>query len=400
MVTKWPATSTWCASVVACCLVAACNGDRGSAALPAPVTGAPVSMAAAARLSVGVIEGDSLQEFDRVVTPFLLPDGRLVVPLAGAGAIRVFGPTGAFVETLGRSGEGPGEFGSLSQAWPRGDTIEAFDSRLSRITQFLPDGSTDVVALERVRSAEIAVPGALADGWLLMGVAHVAEDGRDRIAAHRYACDGAHLGEIARIDGFLRYTFPGGRAPHPLSPRSVMAVARGELYMAETLTASIHVLNPAGDTVREISWQPPSSPAPGAMLRRVIDTAVARSAADGADRTRQRLEAAAIPEHVSAFWDFMVDDEGFIWIRPYEPVRDAAALGGLSGRGVPGWTHDVRWDIITRDGAAAGHIMVPAGLEPMQITADAVVGIHRDEFGVESVRVHDLSRHRASEETS
>ena len=39
-----------------------------------------------------------------------------------------------------------------------------------------------------------------------------------------------------------------------------------------------------------------------------------------------------------------------------------------------------------------GSVELPSELEPHQITSDAVVGIVRDELGVESVRVHSLER--------
>jgi hypothetical protein len=50
--------------------------------------------------------------------------------------------------------------------------------------------------------------------------------------------------------------------------------------------------------------------------------------------------------------------------------------------------------IIGPDGRQMGTIDVPPEIEPTYITADAVVGIARDELGVESVRVHALRRAR------
>src|SRR5687768_15597263 len=113
------------ALAIVTCVLAACGGDRtASTALPA---GAPVAIADSARLQLGVISGDSILEFDRVTTPFVLADGRVVVPLRGKSVIRVFAPDGSHQATLGRYGEGPGEFTALGGAWARGDTIEALD---------------------------------------------------------------------------------------------------------------------------------------------------------------------------------------------------------------------------------------------------------------------------------
>jgi hypothetical protein len=73
----------------------------------------------------------------------LLPDGRLVEvedPRAiGVPIIRLFGARGEFVRTLGRDGEGPGEYLTLQTAmWH--DTLVIQDQRLARTTFMTLDG--------------------------------------------------------------------------------------------------------------------------------------------------------------------------------------------------------------------------------------------------------------------
>jgi hypothetical protein len=96
-----------------------------------------------------------------------------------------------------------------------------------------------------------------------------------------------------------------------------------------------------------------------------------------------------VPERLSVFWKFIVDDAGFIWIRDYEPRLHAAALGGLNPGGVG---QGGRYRVLSAEGDAAAMIDVPPDLELVRITADAVVGISRDALGVERVRVHRLRR--------
>ena len=63
------------------CLLLACGGpESGGVPAGSIPAGAPLGIDGAARLGLGVVDGDTLQEFDRVRTPFLLPDDRLVVP--------------------------------------------------------------------------------------------------------------------------------------------------------------------------------------------------------------------------------------------------------------------------------------------------------------------------------
>jgi len=364
------------------------RSDTGSAAPAVP--GAPVGIEAVSALSVGVLGGDSHQEFDGVVRPFLLPDGRLVVPNSGGYDIRVFAEGGVFLEGLGGRGEGPGEFMYLSAAWPRGDTIEAFDGDLRRITRFLPDGSTEVVPIAGGEYPDLGLgAGPLGRGWTLGGVTAAGFGQRDRISVHHFDRDGGHLGELVSVGGIVRYSAGNFGGPEPLSPRSVVVADGTHLYFGDTLEPVIRRTSAPGTADGEIAWEPAESLAVRDALDRVIDQAVSEAPADEASVTRARHEAAPVPDELSVFWDFLVDPEEFLWIQPYEPLAHAFALGG---RYVGGVGSGGAWSVISLDGRPAGSIEVPDGLELTQITRTVVVGIRRNELGVESVHVHRIRR--------
>lgn len=92
-----------------------------------------------------------------------LSDGRyILVTMTNPQRLAVFGSNGFLVHVIGREGEGPGEFRALRFVWTaRGDTIEAFDTFLRRLTRFTPDyrlvdirqvdifGGFDVLAMDR-----------------------------------------------------------------------------------------------------------------------------------------------------------------------------------------------------------------------------------------------------------
>ena len=386
--------------------LAGCAAEPDAEPVGGPLAGAPLEIEAVPALSVGVLGGDLHQEFDRVVRPFVLPDGRLVVPNSGTQDIRVFSADGAFLEGLGGRGEGPGEFLYLSVAWPRADTIEAFDSRLRRVTRFLPDGSTEVVPISGGEYPDLGLgAGPLGRGWALGGVIAGGHGERDRIAVHHFDRDGSHLGELVSVGGIVRYSAGNyGGGPEPLSPRSVVVSDGTYLYFGDTLEPVIRRTSAPGAADGEIAWEPTESPAVRDALDRVIDLAASRALADGAlagqasadqapadqaSAVRARHEAAPVPDELSVFWDFLVDPEGFLWIQPYEPLAHAFALGG---RYVGGADNGGIWSVIAMDGGRAGSIEVPEGLELTQVTRTSVVGIRRDELGVESVHVHPVRR--------
>jgi hypothetical protein len=354
--------------------------------------GAPVSIEPTPCLSVGALDGDPMVELDRVVTPFLLPDGSLAVPTIGASSIRIFAPDGAFVRSLGGPGEGPGEFSYLAAAWPRGDTIEAFDLYQQRLIRFFPSDSAETIPLREARQS--AVYGMLGEGWATMVLA-ANMGGRDEMTVRAMSRnrtlmrDTLTLLEVAITDGMHREETPGISGPHPLTPTALVAVHDGQIYVGETLTPLLSVYAADGRLLRQIPV-PLQAPRGGAdLLRQVVDSVVTLAEEGQQTATRERWGSYRVPDRLSVFWALVVDELGFVWVRPYDPIAHALALGGLpSNRGGPGG----RWLVLDPGGVEVGWIDVPDGFEPLSITADAVVGMHRDELDVESVRVHRLRR--------
>jgi hypothetical protein len=368
-------------------LFVGCGPSADTAARVDLPAGAPLQVLGTPTACVGVVSGDTLQEFDRVVTPFLLPDQRLVVPLAGSREIRLFDLHGEYLTSLGRPGEGPGEFSSLGAAWRRGDTIEVFDGDLLRITRFLPSGEAEVILLDRVPSAQAAVPGAPSFGWVIGGVATAGMGQRDQVALHRFDRSGTHLGEIARFEGMARYRVANFSGPDPLSPKTVFAVGGGRIYAGETLTPTLHVFSPDGSPEREVTWDPGVPLSAEIAYRRVVEEVVSRADPDRAQEIRQRLDAFPRPERVSVFWSAILDEEGFLWIRPFDPLQHALELGMFHRPG-----HGGEWLVFSPSGERLGSVVMPPQLEPSSITSDAVVGVQRDEMDVESVCVYRLAR--------
>jgi hypothetical protein len=123
-------------------------------------------------------------------------------------------------------------------------------------------------------------------------------------------------------------------------------------------------------------------------IRRVRDVL---GAADQSDQSKAgvtaRLNALGPSAAASAFWDFRLDDRGFTWIREYDPARHAVPFGGLESSGPGG-----RWNVFDRDGFYRATIEMPNDFELQSISGNLVVGIRRDAFDVESVRVYKLLR--------
>ncbi|MDT8368891.1 MAG: hypothetical protein RQ745_06760, partial [Longimicrobiales bacterium] len=232
-------------------------------------------------------------------------------------------------------------------------------------------------------------------GWVVAGVAYGNFGRRDRIEVYRVGRDGADAALVDSVLAMARYGILTGPSPfggvHPLSPTSHLAVRDGRIYLAESLTPRIRVFDAgSGEHLRDIEWEVTPAGEPEEVFRAVVGETLARAAPERQATLRRQLEVAEVPDSIPLFWKLRVDSEGFIWIRPYEPMTHAFGLGSgvTGGTAAPGGT----WLVLTPDGSEVARVEVPPDLEIEQITRDAVVGIARDEFDVETVRVHPLRR--------
>jgi len=64
-------------------------------------------------LSIGLVEGDDVYQFSRIIGVRRFSDGRIAVANQGSDEVRIFDVQGKWLRTIGRRGDGPGEFQSL-----------------------------------------------------------------------------------------------------------------------------------------------------------------------------------------------------------------------------------------------------------------------------------------------
>ena len=105
-------------------------------------------------LRIGSLD-DTCEAFGKVMSLAVDGDGRIYVADSQASDIRVFSPQGECVRTLGRSGEGPGEFRMLAGiVWQPPGFLWAIDSVGERFTVF--DSLGTVLATHPLRLGRAA----------------------------------------------------------------------------------------------------------------------------------------------------------------------------------------------------------------------------------------------------
>jgi hypothetical protein len=83
------------------------------------------------------------------------------------------------------------------------------------------------------------------------------------------------------------------------------------------------------------------------------------------------------PNVLPAYDRVLVSADGEVWAQVHEP--DIAA------------PHD--WDVFDAEGHYLGKVYVAAGVYPLVVTGNAIVGIWRDSLGVEHVQAYRFARH-------
>jgi hypothetical protein len=342
---------------------------------PTPYTPLPAPV-----LTIGT-EGDPDYEFVSITAAFRLPNGAIAVADRQTTSIRIYSDKGLLTGKLGRQGEGPGEFRSISELFVTGDTLTTFDSRLFRLTHYLAGGT--LVGTQPVRTAEdrrVHVTGRLASGRWLVTTPH-SPSWTQGPGVYR---DTLQVGLLApAASGPVRWlgSFPGASlfAYMPGENKSQWAV--GWLFFAPTsLVELVGDTVVVGDTgVPELKYYRPD----GRLLRQVALPIAAP------DLSRHRAEArdealtqqGANPGYIQASYeaprpaphyrDVLVASDGQLWIRLFE---DRPA--GL-----------VPYVILDAAGNVRARISLPARSRVLSVQRPWVLVILRDDNDVERLGV-------------
>lgn len=348
-------------------------------------------------LVVGQAEGEETHLLSRVGDALTLPDGGLAVADGGSGQLRLYGPDGSFRGSFGGPGEGPGEFRQLSAPLVllEDGGFLLWDLRLRRITRAGPGlalaGTTTLEPVEGTTG--MLLQGRFGDGSLLVsevrGAPPLSGEFRDTLRLHRAGSDGAPLNPLLVVGGGggeLR--IDGG--PDPATIRSISVIrtpmgvqtfaAAGDSLLVAGSSAAFEARVVQRDgTLRRIHRLMTSRTPLGAAERAAfIDDRAAAS--PNPEATRTFYEEVTFPTEMPAFDQFLLDPEGFLWLRAFHPsFREGNAT----------------WHVLDPGGAWVANVETPGRLRVTRIGADEVLGVFEDDLGVESVRRYRLERRAA-----
>jgi hypothetical protein len=333
-----------------------------------------------------------------VVAASRLSDGRIAIVLSRDTQVKYYSETGEHLRTVGGSGDGPGEYRRiLSATRLPGDTMLVI-ALTPGMTWLTPHG-------DYVRSLPVNVAGGtrhpcrfsegpmafLDDGRMLLGFEE--DTGRPGCGTPN---DGLHRGTVlVEVDDYARRRFDTlailagmervGRDQRVYGATTLVA-ARGErVYIADSATDTIRVFDSGG---RRSIWRTTLDrlAVPGEATRERVQR---RTYSDG----RVEVREFNYPKWYPRVGRILVDATDHLWMMQYptfvRPMPSTVLTTPIYFVVESGGAH---WVVLDPSGHPVAQVRTPPGLFPLEIGEDYVLGVVRDRFDVETVRLYSLVR--------
>ncbi|NIO33140.1 MAG: hypothetical protein GTN75_15290 [Gemmatimonadetes bacterium] len=347
-------------------------------------------------LSIGSVDGSPDHLLYQVIGAVRLPGGRIVIANEGSLELLFYDEDGNLLHRVGGRGGGPGEFQSLEWLSRHGpDSVLAVDVWNQRVSYFDADGNFGrSVRLEP--NAEIPFPrpvGVFGDGSLLatQGTFSLGGDPPVRVERtlhplFRYEADGRTailLGSFPGPEWVIAPVGPVGqweRRRRPFGSETAFAAAGDRFYVGDNATYEIRAYSATGRLIQVMRRAAIPITLEQADIQAFEDSALA--VGDARRRRQMRVlfdNLPAPPRTYPAYApDIQVDGDLNVWVRKSSRAGDQLS----------------EWSVFSAAGELLGTVVMPPGIDVLDIGADYVLGLQRDELGVEYVRKFRLRRDR------
>lgn len=354
-------------------------------------------------LAIGGADGTGPSEFADIWGVARTADGHIVASDAPEQELRVFDAAGRHLHTMGRKGQGPGEFRQIRGVYVYGDTVYATDNRRGTAV-FTLDGKllrqTPYPSLDEYHAVDPW--GVLADGSTIEGAAGrttkemMQQIGRriEMRGLFRISPDGRTASLLATIPAFEYFRAEGdppGGDYAIFAPTAAVTVFADRVCYGRGNTYELRCITPDGALQQIIRRDVAQMPVPESTREAY------RTAIRGLKPTRghepipqQQLDMIASRTHFAEsyplFGTIVGGKDGALWVSEYRHEGDMPGPRPLPA-------DSSRWNVFAADGTWIGAIALPPRFLLKEAGADYVLGVSRDADGVQGVAMYRLRRH-------
>lgn len=342
-------------------------------------------------------DGHEVYEFTLVVGAGRFADGTVVVADGPNGELKYFDAEGTFVRSVGRQGDGPGEFRRLSWAGVcRDNRVFTYDSGTGRLSVFTSDGT--FVRGWRLAKYVNRLPSKLSctDGSPIVMLTWPQTPFVREASGHGMAAlpHGPYRPEaelwvfdpdkdaatpITRTLSDERYYYTRSTSVRPMGLVTVLAANTEGIVVGTGPGYELTTFDLDGLVRRTLRRPLPSGPVSADMIEDYIEHRVLQlPVPNELDRERRlRLfRALRWPSALPPFRMCLLDDQGNLWVEGY--------AGRAFGK-------PAVWSVFSPDGTWTTDVTMPVNTAALQISGNSLVAVrHNDMSGAETLVVHRI----------
>ncbi len=361
-------------------------------AITAPRWTTPWVLSEEPTLRIGSTEGDTTQMLYQVTDTHLMEDGRVLVVNSGSADVRIYSSEGRLLQTLGRRGDGPGEFRAPWHAYPiAGDSILVVDL-YREVAVFDPSGALAREIHPRLPPGLSGGEGAspvdqFGDGSLLFK-GHISEDPeweglrRNSVLMLRIPLNGDSAGTLGEFDDqTIRYGRPFRQ--YALGAEGTEAAGASTMWYGPGDRLELREVALDGTLLKLVRLDQQARPVTEADREGYKSAYVEQMATwnpgRGDDVWRRQAEDMQFPDSFPVHYAMETDPLGNLWVQDYR--------SWISETGM-----DRAWTVFDGAGTYLGEVVVPSGLNVHDISETHIVGTWTDDLGVEYVHVYRIEK--------
>lgn len=265
-------------------------------------------------------------------------DGAVIVADRQGERLLAISRDGRIMAQFGRTGEGPGEYRTISWMSRCGEgRIAVFDQSLERVTLFSDSGAYRTAF--RPPSATSIYHACGTGDRMFAALASVVQDGRTRpplrtasVNVMLMHANGSLTSVVRDVPAFEVVSLRGAWLPRPMGERALIATSSTALYVRPSGARSVDVYDANGALTRTITltWRR-SEPSPQQRDVAIEELAVLMPEGPARDGFRSELRALPPVESLPHASSLLIDPLEWLWVvapHPTETVIHAFDSGG------------------------------------------------------------------------